>query len=114
MTQPIVRYLDDHGNQVTATDPKRLIWYSVGCGYWTDDWAILAKTGPGIPCCPKCGMVGMMTTAQRWDRGAAAYDQQNPGYAAFLSENKGHCFGPDGSMLKEWERFKTKKEGGRT
>lgn len=86
------KYLTLVGRDATADDPKRLIWYSTRCFYWTDDWSKLKKYGPGIPCCPRCGTPGMQTTAEEWFRSIAAHETDgHPGYAATVVAGKEKC-----------------------
>ena len=103
-----MKILDIQGNTVAADDPKRMLWYSASCGYWTDDWSTLCKLGPGIPCCPICGCPGMQAAAGEWFDGATEYEKGHPGYLAFLNENKETCLKRKGGMLKAWEKAKRK------
>lgn len=100
MTTRRERYQSEHG-VTTADDPDRMIWYSVGCGYWTDAWDLVAAA-PGVPRCPSCGAPGMQTTAADWDGGVAAYDKEHPGYAALIADAKEKCLGR-GGFKKEVE-----------
>lgn len=99
----IPKLLDADGKHVDAADPKRLLWYSAGCGFFTDDWNQL-RTNGGIPCCPKCGCVGMQIEAGKWEEGAANHDKTHPHYLAFLATAKGTCFGR-GGFMKAFEAF---------
>lgn len=100
MTSKDYRTLDT-GKRVLADDPSRGIWYAAGCTYWTDDWSALARTGPGIPCCPHCGAVGMQVTAGEWFGGAERHQSQgNPGYVNFLAQSKEQCKRP--LKFMEW------------
>lgn len=83
-----MKYRTESGEKTTADDPKRVLWYSSRCGYWTDDWDKLTKVGPGIPACPHCQAVGFQTTAENWDRGIDAYEAQDPGYKERLKQEQ--------------------------
>lgn len=86
-------YHRDDGTQTTVDDPKRLLWHSATCTFWTDDWSLLALAGPGIPCCPDCESPGYQTTAEKWDEGVSAADKQRPGYMRLVHRWKGICRG---------------------
>jgi hypothetical protein len=97
------KFQNGRGEGTTADDPKRLIWYAIDCGYWTDEWDTLAlakmaadPSRAGIPICPKCGCPGCMVDAESWDRGADVFDERWPGYKKFIAEAKGTCFGRGG------------------
>lgn len=96
-----MRFLNESGRAVAATDPTRLVWFSAHCGYWTDDWDQLNTKR--IPCCPKCGCPGRQTDGRGWDKGAREFDQQQPGYVEFLNAHKAECLKASGGMLKSWE-----------
>ncbi len=82
------------GEVTTADDPDRGIWYSVGCGFWTDEWDQLKTVGPGIPCCPTCKAPGMQATAKDWLGGAEEYEAAgNLRYVEFLQTLKNNCSG---------------------
>jgi hypothetical protein len=104
------RYLTVNGHNANKDDPQRLVWYG-RCGYWTDDWGKLAKTAStiassGIPCCPKCGIVGMQCSAGDWESGAKEYDKKEPGYLKFLNDSKENCLALLGGMLNAWNAAK--------
>lgn len=92
---PMARYQSlDTGESLKADDPKRGVWYSTRCTFWTDDWTRLASNR-GIPCCPYCGAVGYQITFQEWDDGAKAYEKQgHPGYVKRLNALKDVQCGP--------------------
>lgn len=101
-----MRYVDASGKATDKDSPQRLVWYSVGCGYWTDDWDSLKSTGPGIPCCPVCGCVGCQVVADSF-LGKAVDDFErsgNPGYRKFLEENKGRCMRGTGGFIATYRR----------
>lgn len=102
----LVKTIDVNGKPVSADDPNRLLWYSAGCGYWTDDWDKLKRTGPGIPCCPRCKCVGMQIDAGKWEKGAKEFDANDPGYEKFLNERKEKCLREFGGMMKCWKTWK--------
>lgn len=60
------KYVTQNGKPVSATDPKRAVWYSARCSYWTDDWSKVVKVGPGIPACPTCQSVGFIADADKF------------------------------------------------
>lgn len=98
-------YQKNNGEATTADDPSRMLWYSAGCGYFTDDWNKL-KSSMGIPCCPTCGCPGMLTEVSKWEQGAFEFDKGNPGYLAFLKNNKEKCFKEEGGFLKAFDKQK--------
>ena len=87
----------DTGEETTADDPARGIWYSANnhCGYWTDDWNKIGESG-GIPICPKCGCPGMQITANKWFDSAEKFQINKPHYVAFLESRKESCLQEDG------------------
>lgn len=103
----VSEFMDRDGNKVAPDDPKRELWYSVTCGFWTDDWSKVRARGMGIPCCPVCGQVGMQTNAADWGKGAKEFDEKQPGYNAFLNANKEHCFGRAG-LMNAWKSHQAK------
>lgn len=81
----------DTGDQTTADDPERGLWYGQ-CGYWTDNWSKLVLMGPGIPCCPGCGSPGFQITAREWFDGVKKYeDAGNAGYAVQVEAQRDTC-----------------------
>lgn len=107
----MAKFVTENGKIVSADDPKRAIWYG-RCGFWTDDWDLLSKFGPGIPCCPKCNCPGYICTAGEWLDSAKKYDESGEkGYLECLVGNKGKCFKhyPAG-MRSVWEMIKSAKE----
>ena len=104
------KYCTERGIIVTADNPDRTIWYGQ-CGYWTDDWDLLKKVGPGIPCCPKCGTPGFIDSAINWLSGAEKYDEKEPGYFKCLNASKEKCYRhyPKG-FYTVWEMEKSSKE----
>lgn len=105
-----MKTLDRYGNSVKPTDPNRMLWYSAGCGYWTDDWDRVTPKendqGFSIPRCPECHRPGFETEADKWERGAAEHDAAEPGYAAFLNANKEKCLRAEGGFLAAWAKHK--------
>lgn len=100
------KYQSDKGLPTTADDPNRMVWHSLNCGFWTDEWDTLGSTSKGfggIPICPTCGYPGMMTTAKDWNKGTELYDAAKPGYKEFIDQTKGVCFGR-GGFQKELEK----------
>lgn len=104
------KYITENGKEVTPESPDRVIWYGQ-CGYWTDDWDLLIKVGPGISACPKCKTPGFTTNGDQWYKGIEKYDKEEPGYKTFCSENKEKCYRhyPKGFM-SAWEITKELKE----
>jgi len=88
----VAKYLDlGTGDELSADDAQRGVWYSAGqCGYWTDDWSKLSDVG-GIPCCPECHMLGMQIEYQKWIDGATKYAKDHPGYVEFCLSHKEIC-----------------------
>lgn len=98
----------DNGRKVSATNPARGIWYSAGCGYWTDDWNKVRGHGPGhqIPCCPSCGSVGYQGAWEEWFADATAYQNENhPRYIEFLFLRKETCGGKGYNFLEGYEAW---------
>lgn len=60
-----MKYLTLAGKKTISTDPKRGVWYSANCYYWTDDWSKLKLRNGRIPCCPECGTPGLQMTADQ-------------------------------------------------
>jgi len=85
-----MRYCTLDGKQCESTDDERGVWYSVSCGYWTDQWNLLVSNP--IPSCPKCGCPGYQVIWKDWFGGAKKYEETNPGYSEFLLEVKEKCF----------------------
>lgn len=77
----------DTGEPTTSDDPKRGVWYSVTCTFWTDEWDLLKVVGPGIPCCPYCNSVGFQIDADRWSV-PDQYEAEHPGYREQLASYK--------------------------
>ena len=106
-------FLDKNGKKVSRYDSSKLIWYGL-CGFWTDDWDSLKSTEHKIPCCPKCGTVGMQTEAKPWFQGAQKYDKEgHPNYHKFLLDNREICFAhnsPRGFLEAYEESQKGKSE----
>lgn len=98
------KYVTLDGTPTTVHDHDRGIWCGAGnCTYWTDDWTKVSKKLSGIPCCPKCGSVGLQTTARVWFGGAARFQSEgNPGYVNFIKLSAEQCMKPLGFM--EWYR----------
>ncbi len=96
----------DNGQATTVDDPKRGIWYSAHCGFWTDDWTTLKAMPVGIPCCPDCGCPGMQTNAEDWHGGADRFQAEgNPRYTEFLALRKEKCGGRGFGFMsayKDW------------
>lgn len=108
------KYVTEDGKLVASDDPNRTIWYGQ-CGFWTDNWNVLKKVGPGIPCCPKCTTPGFICVASDWFSGAKKMDNEEPGYLKCLEDYKEKCYRhyPKGfstvwDMVKEQQE---KKEG---
>jgi hypothetical protein len=79
------------GEITTADDPERGVWYSLRCGYWTDDWSKLKAVGPGIPVCPVCRCPGMRMTAADWAKGVADYAKDHPEYEHEINLKRERC-----------------------
>lgn len=101
------KYVTDNGKEVKSDDPKRTIWYGQ-CGFWTDDWELLTKVGPGIPTCPKCKTPGFITGIRDWNEGIDLWDKKEPGYTIFCNTHKEKCYRhyPKGFMTA-WELTKS-------
>lgn len=107
------KFLNDKGS-TTADDPSRMIWYGM-CGYWTDNWDSIGKVGSGIPCCPECLCPGCQVESKEWDEGAAAFQAKgNPGYVAFLADQKEQCHDEDGlTMIQRYKAWLVLHSNGR-
>lgn len=100
-------YCDAYGQPTTVENDKRMMWYSSRCTYWTDNWGKLARTGPGIPCCPKCGSVGYESAWDQFDRSSKRYDEKAAeGYYVFLQEVKEKCLGANVSVQKAFDEWR--------
>lgn len=96
-----IKYQTLDGDPTTADDPKRGVWYSVSCTFWTDEWDKLALSGM-TPVCPHCGCVGFETTAQGFAV-SPEYEAKHIGYEAELMTIKNtKCM----NRHKWMERFK--------
>ena len=96
------KFITLEGEETTAEDPQRGVWYAARpeCGYWTDDWSKLKKIGPGIPCCPVCSCVGMQITAGNWINGMESYQGiGNDRYVEFVNHAKEICGVP---LKQDW------------
>lgn len=91
------RYLTVNGSPTSADDPKRLVWYSAGCTFWTDDWEQL-RLSLGIPVCPDCGCPGYQIDAAKWFESARTYTEI-PNYLTLLLANRHRCHGRDISLM---------------
>lgn len=97
----------DTGESVAADDPERGIWYSAGCGYWTDDWSQLSCFGAGIPCCPHCNCPGMQTTAREWFVVLPEFLRSHPRYDEWLPISDKHCSRADNiSFMEAYEMWR--------
>ena len=77
------------GQRTHEADPRRGIWYSASCTYWTDDWTTLKRLELyPIPACPHCGSPGLQTTAEEWDTGVRNFATSHPHYAEFVDSLK--------------------------
>lgn len=107
---PRPKFFTERGFETTAEDPHRLVWYSANCGFWTDDWNVLKRVGPGIPCCPICKCPGMQIEFCQWLDEAMRFDAEHPGYLKFLNDKKAHCLANNGGPMKAWESEKQRKD----
>lgn len=100
-----MRIVNEEGKPVGPDDPTRVIWCPAGgCGYWTDDWDKLGAI-LGIPCCPVCGAVGFIISAEKWlGESLDQYDLTQPGYKRFLTKSKETCFAKSGGFLAAFRR----------
>jgi hypothetical protein len=83
-----MKTIDSYGKPIKSDDLDRIIWYSIKCTYWTDDWNKVAKVGPGIPCCPVCRSVGCQIPIVLWEEGIK---KQKPGYSDLVAKAKENC-----------------------
>ncbi len=82
------KYCRLDGTATAADDPKRGVWYSAGCTFWTDEWDRLHLRGQyRIPVCPHCGCPGMQIDADKWEV-PDEYESTHPGYGAQLEARK--------------------------
>ena len=86
----MTRYLRIDGTTTNQDDPERHMWYSAGCGYWTDDWSKVVNR-PGIPTCPHCGCPGFSTTMNDWLQVPLEFLKSHPRYDEWLPESKEIC-----------------------
>lgn len=101
--------MTEPGLACALDDPKRAVWYSARCTFWTDDWSRLALVGPGIPCCPHCKCPGMQTDWEDWMNGVEGYDAKNPGYKSFIMGLLDKCSRKENDILKVWNSVKMEK-----
>lgn len=80
------------GLETSGFDPKRVVWYSMDCGYWTDDFDRLTSALT----CPFCGSVGGIVSHAYWDACAETHESYHPGYLEFIRTYKEFCFGRNG------------------
>lgn len=85
--------LDSMGKLVEKNDDDRIIWFSIHCSYWTDDFSKLKLTFPnGIPVCPNCKSLGFQTKYKDWERSAKRYESNDhPRYWEFILSIKEKC-----------------------
>lgn len=96
------------GELCEADNPERAVWYAANpaCSYWTDDWSTLNATG-GIPCCPGCGCVGLITTFALWNGGAEQHEKSgNPRYVEFCNLQRNVCRAKDQPRMSWMDRYK--------
>lgn len=89
----MARYILEDGEETTADDPARLVWYSARCFYWSDDWASLSKSFE-VPLCPGCSSPGYMSTAEAFFKGASDFAETEAKldrYVDFLKSSKETC-----------------------
>ncbi len=94
----MARYLREDGTKTNKDDPNRLVWFAVGCTFWTDDWNTLNTRR--IPCCPFCSSVGMQMEAGKWFQSIREYDESHPGYFALFAAVKQMCI--DQSVIRNF------------
>lgn len=82
------------GEMCSADDPDRLVWFG-DCGYWTDNWELLYKSGMIQPSyhCPRCNAKLHSFSASIWDEGVENWNSDYPGYDKWINDNKEVCFG---------------------
>lgn len=93
------KYQKDNGDATTSDDPRRMLWFSSNCTYWTDDWMKLKTFGDmpdqprsGVPCCPHCGSPGLQAEAAMWLRSAQVHESNgHPAYFAMVQWQKERC-----------------------
>lgn len=86
------RYLTPEGQETTAEDPDRLIWFTAShCGYWTDDWDKVLQDSAGVHCCPHCGTGGRTAVSKDWYDDAKWIEQRHPRYCEFMELHKEKC-----------------------
>lgn len=102
-----MRHVLSDGRETSALDPNRATWFSIGCGYWTDDMDRLDRiSGPGVLplcVCPVCGHSTFMIPFHAWEASLAEWDATHPGYAEWVQTYKEFCFGK-GQHRSELER----------
>lgn len=99
------------GVATTADDPERGVWYSIGCGYWTDDWTALGETKLGIPVCPRCGCPGMIIAYNHWMYAAEMHQGSgHPRYVEWLKTRKNVCGGRGYALNIEYLKWLETKE----
>jgi hypothetical protein len=103
----MTKYQLRNGKETDNSDSDRLIWYASGnCGYWTDDWEKIGRTGNyEIPCCPHCNAVGFQDEYNKYIEGAIIFQKAgNPHYLEFLMLHKELCI-PDKNFIDRYIAF---------
>ncbi len=98
-------YIRTSGVATVQDDVERLVWYSARCTYWTDDWMLLGRSGKSqIPCCPRCGSVGLQVVYRLFDTNAKRYSEESsPGYYGFIQKYKEKCYPNAKEAWKEYQ-----------
>lgn len=83
--------------ETSADDPKRAVWSSLGCGYWTDDFSRLRKDDEEerLYFCPDCGSPGRVMPMDRWEDINGRINKAHPGYSVVLEKMHNVCLGED-------------------
>lgn len=94
----------DSGQPTTGDDPERGVWYSVACGYWTDNWNRLDTVQGVIPCCPYCRCPGYQIAAKQWFDIRPEWLEKFPCYDVWLPTSRELCRSVDG--IEFLDRFR--------
>jgi hypothetical protein len=72
------------------SNQKRIV-YGSACMWW-DGIEAASTTAGGLPCCPRCGGVLFEDDEDAWWIHVSVYNQDHPGYDAFVRWLRGRCF----------------------
>ena len=103
-------YYREDGTPTTADDPERLLFDTMYCTFWTDDWHQLKSSG--VTCCPHCQCPGIEVTARNYFKGVDNFIKESgkPHYRDFLESIKNGCRGRHVPPGIAWKQYDEKHE----